>query len=254
MAEWIGKRFRDGRQELDAAPLSIFMRYSRILKQRTTGNPKEIAFNDFYLSNGKKFGSVQSFGVLPPTPIVVASMAQDLRDGGMPWAIVPFNLIKPAVIPRYELDVVADHHPRCDHGRLALSGQPSHRQQASRKRARHTDLLSLYASRLRQGEGQGFWATLGAALKPYRFMRINQAENNQRIAHVCGTCRFGLDAGDSVLDANNKAHSLSNLYIVDASFFPSSGGTNPALTIAANALRVAAHLCGVAANQREAMV
>ena len=32
---------------------------------------------------------------------------------------------------------------------------------------------------------------------------------------------------------------IDNLYVVDASFFPSSGGTNPALTIAANALRVA---------------
>ncbi len=31
---------------------------------------------------------------------------------------------------------------------------------------------------------------------------------------------------------------LDNLYVVDSSFFPSSGGTNPSLTIAANALRV----------------
>jgi len=42
-----------------------------------------------------------------------------------------------------------------------------------------------------------------------------------------------------VLDRNNRAHDVSNLYVVDASFFPSSGGTNPTLTIAANALRVA---------------
>jgi choline dehydrogenase-like flavoprotein len=31
---------------------------------------------------------------------------------------------------------------------------------------------------------------------------------------------------------------MDNLYVVDASFFPSSGGTNPSLTVAANALRV----------------
>jgi choline dehydrogenase-like flavoprotein len=42
-----------------------------------------------------------------------------------------------------------------------------------------------------------------------------------------------------VLDRNNRAHDVSNLYVVDASFFPSSGGTNPSLTIAANALRAA---------------
>ena len=73
-------------------------------------------------------------------------------------------------------------------------------------------------------------------------MLIKQAENNQRIAHVCGTCRFGDDPASSVLDRNNRAHGVANLYVVDASFFPSSGGTNPALTIAANALRVAEHM------------
>jgi choline dehydrogenase-like flavoprotein len=45
-----------------------------------------------------------------------------------------------------------------------------------------------------------------------------------------------------VLDRNNRAHGLANLYVVDSSFFPSSGGTNPSLTIAANALRVADYL------------
>lgn len=80
------------------------------------------------------------------------------------------------------------------------------------------------------------------ALNPYRFMLIKQAEKNERIAHACGTCRFGLDPERNVLDANNRAHGIANLYVADGSFFPSSGGTNPSLTIAANALRVAEHL------------
>jgi choline dehydrogenase-like flavoprotein len=46
----------------------------------------------------------------------------------------------------------------------------------------------------------------------------------------------------SVLDAQNRAHEVDNLYVVDSSFFPSSAGLNPSLTIAANALRVAAHV------------
>ncbi len=57
-------------------------------------------------------------------------------------------------------------------------------------------------------------------------------------AHVCGTCRFGDDPATSVLDRDNRAHDLDNLYVVDGSFFPSSGGINPSLTIAANSLRV----------------
>jgi choline dehydrogenase-like flavoprotein len=45
-----------------------------------------------------------------------------------------------------------------------------------------------------------------------------------------------------VLDLNCKTHDLENVYVVDASFFPSCGAFNPALTIAANALRVGEHL------------
>jgi choline dehydrogenase-like flavoprotein len=62
------------------------------------------------------------------------------------------------------------------------------------------------------------------------------------VAHQCGTLRFGHDPHRSVLDANCKAHDLDNLYVVDASFFPSSNAVNPALTIMANALRVGDHL------------
>ncbi|HSD24581.1 MAG TPA: GMC family oxidoreductase [Solirubrobacterales bacterium] len=62
------------------------------------------------------------------------------------------------------------------------------------------------------------------------------------VAHQAGTCRFGADPADSVLDVNCKAHELDNLYVVDTSFFPSIGAVNPALTAMANALRVGDHL------------
>ena len=58
-------------------------------------------------------------------------------------------------------------------------------------------------------------------------------------AHQAGTARFGLNPATSVLDLDCKAHELDNLYIADASFFPSIGAVNPTLTIIANALRVA---------------
>jgi len=61
-------------------------------------------------------------------------------------------------------------------------------------------------------------------------------------AHQAGTARFGTDPKHSVLDVNCKAHELDNLYITDASFFPSIGAVNPTLTIVANALRVADHI------------
>ncbi len=58
--------------------------------------------------------------------------------------------------------------------------------------------------------------------------------------HVFGTCRMGHDAATSVTDAWGRAHDHANLYIADASLFPSSGaGESPSLTIAALALRAA---------------
>jgi choline dehydrogenase-like flavoprotein len=62
------------------------------------------------------------------------------------------------------------------------------------------------------------------------------------VAHQNGTVRFGRDAGTSALDVNCRAHEVDNLYVVDASFFPSSAAVNPALTIMANALRVGDHI------------
>ena len=58
-------------------------------------------------------------------------------------------------------------------------------------------------------------------------------------AHQAGTCRFGTDPATSVLNLDCRSHELDNLYVADASFFPSIGAVNPTLTIIANALRVA---------------
>jgi len=56
--------------------------------------------------------------------------------------------------------------------------------------------------------------------------------------HQNGTVRFGHDPNSSALDVNCRTHEIDNLYVVDASFFPSSAAVNPTLTIIANALRV----------------
>jgi len=58
-------------------------------------------------------------------------------------------------------------------------------------------------------------------------------------SHQCGTATIGDDPQQSVLTRDCKAHDVENLWIVDSSVFPSSAAVNPALTVAANALRVA---------------
>jgi len=62
------------------------------------------------------------------------------------------------------------------------------------------------------------------------------------VSHQCGTVRFGDDPQTSALDPLCKAWEHDNLYVVDAGFFPSSAAVNPALTVAAQALRVGHHL------------
>ena len=68
------------------------------------------------------------------------------------------------------------------------------------------------------------------------------ASGPQNTTHQCGTMVFGTDPARSVLDPFCRSHDVENLFVVDASFFPSSAAVNPALTIIAQALRVADHI------------
>ncbi|HEX5657574.1 MAG TPA: GMC family oxidoreductase, partial [Polyangiales bacterium] len=58
-------------------------------------------------------------------------------------------------------------------------------------------------------------------------------------AHLMGGCRMGSRADDSVTDANGRSWQIANLWICDGSLMPTGGGVNPALTIMANAARIA---------------
>lgn len=78
-----------------------------------------------------------------------------------------------------------------------------------------------------------------AAGYPLIFTQRMGIETN---SHMCGTAVMGVDPASSVVDPSGKAHDLDNLWVADSSTFPSSAALNPALTIAANALRVADQL------------
>jgi choline dehydrogenase-like flavoprotein len=53
---------------------------------------------------------------------------------------------------------------------------------------------------------------------------------------------MGRDAASSVVDVFCRSHDHSNLFITDASVLPTSAAVNPALTVAALALRTADHI------------
>src|SRR4029077_2127567 len=65
------------------------------------------------------------------------------------------------------------------------------------------------------------------------------------VSHQCGTVRFGSDRSKAALNELCRSFDHDNLCVVDASFFPSSAAVNPALTIAAQAMRVADHMAKV---------
>ena len=71
---------------------------------------------------------------------------------------------------------------------------------------------------------------------------IRHSHGSKNTTHQCGTLCFGTDPSQSVLDPYCRAHDVDNLFVVDASFFPSSAAVNPGLTIVAQALRVADHI------------
>lgn len=201
---------------------------------------KEIAFNDFYQSQGRKLGSVQSFGRLPPAAVMYDALVKDIADAGYRWLTPLLGLARP-VLDR----VLGDLADR----RLALASTledlPYEDNRVALPVAAGRAPSIRYRIRPYERERVRVMRELMRnTLHPYRFSLVKQAEHNQRLAHACGTCRFGSDPTRSVLDPRCRAHGLENLYVVDSSFFPSSGGTNPSLTIAANALRVAKGLTG----------
>ena len=75
---------------------------------------------------------------------------------------------------------------------------------------------------------------------------LSKAFAKETPSHQCGTVRFGLEPAEAPLDPFCKAFDFDNLYVVDASFFPSSAAVNPALTVAAQALRAGEHIASTA--------
>jgi len=200
---------------------------------KITAQNKEIGLNDFYFWEGEKYGTVQSFGSMPPMEMLTN------RPG---WQPKMLRLMSPATRYIYErffngglvLSAITEDLPYLDNRVLPCDPPSLDGRQRLRIQYRlHAGEIERRAVFLRQ---------VKQVLKPFRKITLRDAESNKALGHICGTCRFGADPKSSVLDPQNRAHQVDNLYVVDASFFPSSTGLNPSLTVAANALRVAAHV------------
>lgn len=228
--------------ESDQVGRNLMRHYTDVWAVRLNGpsdnRAKQIASNDLYWRNGNKLGTIQSFGRLPPTDIVLDSLRLDVANSRASIMAPLVGLMSPLLRPT--IDKLVQH----DTLLASIIEDLPYRDNRIEPGNNGIPLLSYRISPQDRKRIALMRQQMRDILRPLPFQLLKQAENTERIAHVCGTCRAGDNPASSVVDANNRAHGLDNLYIVDSSFFPSSGGTNPSLTIAANALRVADILLG----------
>lgn len=179
---------------------------------------KTVAINDYYFTGpdgGHPLGQIQ---------------AQGRTHGVMAQIVVPW-------IPLWAYDwwvargvdwlVMSEDLPKADNRVTVDSQGRIHLHYRANNLQAHQRLVTEMKRLIRK---LGFWLT------------VAHSHQNRNTTHQCGTLVFGADPRTSVLDPWCRAHDLENLYVVDASFFPSSAAVNPALTIIAQSLRVADHL------------
>jgi len=91
-----------------------------------------------------------------------------------------------------------------------------------------------------------FFRQLGIAhLEHVAFLREGTEKLVGQLAdtfHHAGTTRMSASKSGGVVDVNCRVHSIRDLFVCGGSVMPTSGFANPNLTIAALALRLAAHL------------
>jgi len=148
--------------------------------------------SDLYLTPEGKFGSIQSFGPMPPAEILVEDLRRDLEmhgsGAGSGTPSGPSSRCSGALLMAYspaDRDGDSDGDLPYAHNRVELvstggDGAPAlaFRYHISENEAARIAAFRRHVRRI---------------LAKYRPMLLKQAENNQRLAHVCGTCRFGED-------------------------------------------------------------
>jgi choline dehydrogenase-like flavoprotein len=198
-------------------------------KPPSNGFLKEIAFNDFYNTEAfGRLGTFQSFGRLPPSDILILNLLEQFSFN--------INIIKRFLFISKIFDWYFTNRIGMN---TIIEDLPYKENTIEVDRNSGVTKLTYKLFPYEKKQIQHSREVIANLLSPYSYTLIKQAESNKRLAHVCGTCRMGTDPKTSVVNEDCKSHEIDNLYISDSSVFPTSGGTNPALTIIANGLRIA---------------
>ena len=186
---------------------------------------KQLCFSEFYEEHRDRHG--RATGVIQDIYTPAANAIRHFAPAGVK------RLAGIAAPYMQNLLCIAEDEPQFDNA-VQLSGEldtfgiettkVDHRYAAADYERR--DLLVTQARRVLKAAG---------AL----LMRVHQIDS---FSHAVGTLRCGDSPEESVLDADCRFRGIDNLYVLDGSCFPASGGVNPSLTICANALRVAGRI------------
>lgn len=176
---------------------------------------KTLMVNDFYLAtNGRPaLGNIQMLGKL--TGGILAANSR-----------LPRWIADPIAARSFDFYAMSEDLPNPDSRVTLCKGQIKLDWQRSNWAA-HLQLVKTLKSKLRQA---GFPVVMS---NPF---------DRRTPSHQCGTARMGDDPATSVVDSFCRSHDHPNLFIVDASVLPTSAAVNPALTIAALALRAGRHI------------
>ncbi len=185
---------------------------------------KQLGLHDFYFGHPSikkpagKLGSMQQLQT-PPIGLVHEIVPRPFgRILGLGVPHLTGLLVMAEDQPRYDNRVAIDwtHRDRFGLPQLLISHRYTRRDRAAR------DALLAKAKEILKAAGAWFC----------------YVHHIKTFSHAVGTVRMGRDPQTSALDANCQFRGLDNLFVVDGSFMPTSGGLNPSLTISANALRV----------------
>ncbi|MFV0302042.1 MAG: GMC oxidoreductase, partial [Paracoccus sp. (in: a-proteobacteria)] len=203
---------------------------------RSSGPSRAISLRDLYFVGNQRFGLIQSMGIDSDYGLILHAMRQRFDTSALrrarplrpllrlaPW--VAMRALGPAKI----FVGVLEDLPYAQNRVVADPGDP--------------DRISFryHFSDELKSRRTAFRAAIHSAFSRQRRLFISQSPT-LNFAHPCGTLRFGTDPRSSVLDPDCRVHGVDNLYVADSSFMPTSNGSNPSLTIAANAYRVADRL------------
>ena len=204
------------------AHLATMMQAFHPFRRNDTVFQKTVAINDYYFGGpgtAYPLGHIQSQG---RTHGVMAKVVGDTIVPGIPlaayeaWVARGVDwLAMSEDLPNPQNRVVLGTG-----GRLELHYTPNNV-------AAHDQLVGEAKRMLKR---LGFWVVM------------SHSHKTRNTTHQCGTLCFGHDPRASVLDPFCRTHDVANLFVVDASFFPSSSAVNPGLTIVAQALRAADHI------------